>query len=91
VYNYSISWVTWENLGYVPDLGVDLSADHNDFEIGYSVTFIMSCAALNVLRCLDLLAAYLENPDSHRHEDANGRSFLVDKLAVCRNPSFRPA
>jgi hypothetical protein len=63
----------------------------NDFEIGYSVSFIMSCSALNLLRYLDLLAAYLENPDSHRHEDVNGRSFLVAKLAVCRNPSFRSA
>jgi hypothetical protein len=47
--------------------------------------------SISALRNLVFVAACLENPDSHRYVDANGRSFLTAKLEIYRNSSLRPA
>jgi hypothetical protein len=52
---------------------------------------VMSCPALSLLQYLIFVAAYLENPDSHRYVDASRRTFLTGKLEICTNSSFRPA
>jgi hypothetical protein len=47
---------------------------------------IKPTAVLSIL----FVAEYLENPDSHRYVEANGRSSLSVTLKICRNPSFPP-
>jgi hypothetical protein len=51
----------------------------------------MSCSSLSLLRYLVFVAAYFENPDSHRYVDADGKSFLTAKLEIYGTlPSDQP-